>query len=210
MPIDDRHARRAGRHSGGAAAARVATGPQPRAGELHARTRARQDDGHRGRRHPARPTSSCRRASRPRSGPPAWSAGARWCAATAARSTSARARIGRVYEISDNGDKRTSRVVVDKLTQPSGVALRNGVALRGGDRQGAALRRHRGQPRRAAGRHDRGVQAAARSSTTTGSTSRSGPTASSTCRSARRATSASRRPNTRRSAATTPTARAWR
>jgi glucose/arabinose dehydrogenase len=34
--------------------------------------------------------------------------------------------IGRVYEISDSGTARTSRVVVDKLTQPSGVALRNG------------------------------------------------------------------------------------
>jgi glucose/arabinose dehydrogenase len=34
--------------------------------------------------------------------------------------------IGRVYEISDNGTTRTTRVVVDKLTQPSGVALRNG------------------------------------------------------------------------------------
>jgi len=34
--------------------------------------------------------------------------------------------IGRVYEITDNGAARSSRVVVDKLTQPSGVALRNG------------------------------------------------------------------------------------
>jgi glucose/arabinose dehydrogenase len=34
--------------------------------------------------------------------------------------------IGRVYEITDNGSTRSSRVVVDKLTQPSGVALRNG------------------------------------------------------------------------------------
>jgi len=32
--------------------------------------------------------------------------------------------IGRVYEVTDAGDKRTSRVVVDKLTQPSGVAMR--------------------------------------------------------------------------------------
>src|SRR5512147_181795 len=31
--------------------------------------------------------------------------------------------IGRVYEVTDAGDKRTSRVVVDKLTQPSGVAI---------------------------------------------------------------------------------------
>ena len=30
--------------------------------------------------------------------------------------------IGRVYEITDNGGARTSRVVVDKLNQPSGVA----------------------------------------------------------------------------------------
>ncbi len=34
--------------------------------------------------------------------------------------------IGRVYELTDNGSQRSSRVVVDKLTQPSGVAFRNG------------------------------------------------------------------------------------
>src|SRR4029077_6328692 len=34
--------------------------------------------------------------------------------------------IGRVYEVTDTGDKRTVRVVVDKLTQPSGVAFQNG------------------------------------------------------------------------------------
>jgi glucose/arabinose dehydrogenase len=34
--------------------------------------------------------------------------------------------LGRVYEVTDSGAARTSRVVVDKLTQPSGVALRNG------------------------------------------------------------------------------------
>jgi len=34
--------------------------------------------------------------------------------------------IGRVYELTDGGGQRTSRVVVDKLTQPSGVAFRNG------------------------------------------------------------------------------------
>ena len=34
--------------------------------------------------------------------------------------------IGRVYEVTDQGDKRTSRVVVDKLTQPAGVAFRDG------------------------------------------------------------------------------------
>jgi len=34
--------------------------------------------------------------------------------------------IGRVYEITDSGAARTSRVVVDKLNQPSGVAFRNG------------------------------------------------------------------------------------
>jgi glucose/arabinose dehydrogenase len=31
--------------------------------------------------------------------------------------------IGRVYEVTDNGSQRTSRVVVDKLTQPAGVAM---------------------------------------------------------------------------------------
>ncbi|NBS58445.1 MAG: sorbosone dehydrogenase family protein [Betaproteobacteria bacterium] len=31
--------------------------------------------------------------------------------------------LGRVYEVTDAGDKRTSRVVIDKLTQPSGVAV---------------------------------------------------------------------------------------
>jgi len=34
--------------------------------------------------------------------------------------------IGRVYEVTDNGDRRSVRVVVDKLTQPSGVAFGNG------------------------------------------------------------------------------------
>jgi glucose/arabinose dehydrogenase len=34
--------------------------------------------------------------------------------------------IGRVYEVSDDGSKRTVRVVVDKLTQPAGVAVNKG------------------------------------------------------------------------------------
>lgn len=34
--------------------------------------------------------------------------------------------IGRVYEVADRGGQRTSRVVVDKLNQPSGVEFRNG------------------------------------------------------------------------------------
>ncbi|MBL8382769.1 MAG: PQQ-dependent sugar dehydrogenase [Burkholderiales bacterium] len=34
--------------------------------------------------------------------------------------------IGRVYEITDNGKERTSRVVVDKLVQPAGVEFRKG------------------------------------------------------------------------------------
>ncbi len=34
--------------------------------------------------------------------------------------------IGRVYELSDSGSARTSRVVIDKLNQPSGVEFRNG------------------------------------------------------------------------------------
>src|SRR5687768_1048990 len=34
--------------------------------------------------------------------------------------------IGRVYEIKDAGGQRTSRVLVDKLAQPNGVAFRNG------------------------------------------------------------------------------------
>ncbi len=34
--------------------------------------------------------------------------------------------IGRVYEVTDNGAQRSSRVVVDKLVQPSGVAFNNG------------------------------------------------------------------------------------
>lgn len=34
--------------------------------------------------------------------------------------------IGRVYEVTDTGNERTSRVVVDKLVQPAGVAFRNG------------------------------------------------------------------------------------
>lgn len=34
--------------------------------------------------------------------------------------------IGRVYELTDNGKERSSRVVVDKLVQPAGVAFKNG------------------------------------------------------------------------------------
>lgn len=34
--------------------------------------------------------------------------------------------IGRVYEVTDHGAQRSVRVVVDKMTQPSGVAMRNG------------------------------------------------------------------------------------
>lgn len=34
--------------------------------------------------------------------------------------------IGRVYEVTDRGTERSSRVVVDKLNQPAGVAFRNG------------------------------------------------------------------------------------
>jgi len=34
--------------------------------------------------------------------------------------------LGRVYEVTDEGGRRTSRVVVDKLTQPSGVAMHGG------------------------------------------------------------------------------------
>jgi glucose/arabinose dehydrogenase len=34
--------------------------------------------------------------------------------------------IGRVYEVTDGGDRRSVRVVVDKLTQPAGVAFANG------------------------------------------------------------------------------------
>ena len=34
--------------------------------------------------------------------------------------------IGRVYEVTDDGGKRTRRVVVDKLTQPAGVAFNDG------------------------------------------------------------------------------------
>ena len=34
--------------------------------------------------------------------------------------------IGRVYEVADDGGKRTVRVVADKLTQPAGVAYKDG------------------------------------------------------------------------------------
>ena len=34
--------------------------------------------------------------------------------------------IGRVYEVTDTGGQRTSRVVVDKLVQPAGVAMKDG------------------------------------------------------------------------------------
>jgi glucose/arabinose dehydrogenase len=34
--------------------------------------------------------------------------------------------MGRVYEVSDEGSKRTVRTVVDKLTQPAGVAFKDG------------------------------------------------------------------------------------
>jgi glucose/arabinose dehydrogenase len=34
--------------------------------------------------------------------------------------------MGRVYEVTDEGGRRTTRVVVDKLTQPAGVAMKGG------------------------------------------------------------------------------------
>ena len=34
--------------------------------------------------------------------------------------------IGRVYEVTDKGNERTSRVLIDKLSQPSGVAYKDG------------------------------------------------------------------------------------
>ncbi len=34
--------------------------------------------------------------------------------------------LGRVYEVKDSGGQRTSRVLVDKLTQPNGLAFRDG------------------------------------------------------------------------------------
>ena len=34
--------------------------------------------------------------------------------------------IGRVYEITDKGDKRESRILIDKLAQPNGVAFKDG------------------------------------------------------------------------------------
>lgn len=37
--------------------------------------------------------------------------------------------LGRVYEVSDNGDKRTVRTIAEKLTQPSGVAYKDGALL---------------------------------------------------------------------------------
>ena len=39
---------------------------------------------------------------------------------------SARAAIGRVYEVTDEGGKRTVRIVAEKLSQPAGVAYKDG------------------------------------------------------------------------------------
>ena len=47
--------------------------------------------------------------------------------------------IGRVYEVSTNGKERTSRVVVDKLVQPSGVAYKNGSLYVMADRKSTRL-----------------------------------------------------------------------
>ena len=142
-----------------AAAARVAAGPQPRTGELHARTRARQDDGHRGRRHPA--------------GQPEAAAGLQ--SRGVGHRCGRRALDGAQRQRQDlHGHARDRPRLRDQRQrnhahQPRGgrqadAALGRGaaqrVAVRGGDRQGAALRRHRGQPRRATGGHDRGVPAA--------------------------------------------------
>ncbi len=68
--------------------------------------------------------------------------------------------IGRVYEVTDEGDKRTRA----RGGRQADAALRRRhaerLALRVRDRQGAALRRHREQPGRAAGGHDRRVRPA--------------------------------------------------
>ena len=117
--------------------------------------------------------------------------------------------IGRVYEVTDTGGQRVSRVVVDKLVQPAGVAIKDGslyvIAI------DKVLRYDGIEKNPAVTPVDMtAVFALPRSSITTGSTSRSGPTTSSTYHSARHATSVSQPRNTRRSAVTTPMVQAWK
>jgi glucose/arabinose dehydrogenase len=111
--------------------------------------------------------------------------------------------IGRVYEVKDEGGKRSVRVLADKLTQPAGVAYSNGdlyvfaidkVLRYDGIEKGSGT-----QPVDLTAKFNLPPEP-----------SRSARTRSSTCRSARRATSASRPRSTRRSGATTATAPAWR
>ena len=70
--------------------------------------------------------------------------------------------IGKVYAVTDKDGKREHKVIAEGLQQPNGIAFKNGTLYVISHRQGAALRRHRGQARRAAAdRHQRGDQAAA-------------------------------------------------
>ena len=70
--------------------------------------------------------------------------------------------IGKVYAVTDKDGKREHKVIAEGLQQPNGVAFKNGTLYVITHRQGAALRRHRGQARRAAAdRHQRGDQPAA-------------------------------------------------
>ena len=150
---------RAACHIRRATAAGVAAGPQRRAGQLHAGAGARQDDGHRRRRHSDRQLQAAarlqgrgvghRRGRRPRDG-------ARRQRQDLHGHTRHRPRLRDHRQRQHAQQPRGGRQA--DATCRRGDARRLAVRVR--DRQGAALRRHRVQPRCAAGGHDRGVPVA--------------------------------------------------
>ena len=122
-------------------------------------------------------------------------------------------QLGRVYAITNKDGKREVKTLLQGLTQPNGLAVKDGalyvLAINKVFRYDNIEDKldNPGHGRRA----DRQVQPPPERSITTGSTRTSGRTASSTFRSARTATSAkSTTASTARSAATTRTAPAWR
>ena len=176
------------------AAARVAPGQERQAGRFEARAARRQDDRDAGGRDSDRQAQAAARLQGRGVGDAACPAGAPWPLSDDGKKVYVGTRvIGRVYEVTDDGGKRTRARGGRQADPARRRGDEQGRAVRLRHRQGAALRQHRVQPERAAGRHDRPSSTCRRSSTTTGSTSPSVPTASCTCRSARRATSASRR-----------------
>jgi glucose/arabinose dehydrogenase len=120
--------------------------------------------------------------------------------------------IGRVYAITDNGGKREAKVIIQGLTQPNGLAFKDGSLYVFAINKVFRYDKIEDNLDKLPEPVELTKTMICRTpSTTIGNTWRSGRTARCTCRSARTATSAKPTPaSMARSAATTPTAPAWR